>query len=395
FQDIRELCLGLALGLDVIACSVPAGAIRWNSMNSRWEKFNGCTWDELVSKYLINVDTVDGLHASDFATADHDHASVFQPLDAELTALAGLVSAANTLPYFTGSGTADLTDLSAFARTLLDDLDAAAARATLGLGDAATKNVGTATGTVCAGDDSRLDTVDGYHASDFAMAGHDHASLYQPLDAELTALAGLASAADKAPYFTGAGAAALMTVTSMARMLLDDADPAAMRATLGISNNSGAIPVGASIAMAGETVPDGFLEENGQAVSRTTYAALFAYLGTAHGAGDGSTTFNVPDSRGEFHRGWDHGRGVDPDRASRTAAATGGATGDHVGAVQGEAFKSHYHHMDTTSNAGGGSYSKPTYNPNSDCPLNGTDTTSTGGNETRPRNRTRMYCIKY
>jgi phage-related tail fiber protein len=63
------------------------------------------------------------------------------------------------------------------------------------------------------------------------------------------------------------------------------------------------------------TAPTGWLKANGAAVSRTTYATLFAAIGTTFGAGDGSTTFNLPDLRGYFSRNWDDGRGIDSGRS--------------------------------------------------------------------------------
>jgi microcystin-dependent protein len=90
---------------------------------------------------------------------------------------------------------------------------------------------------------------------------------------------------------------------------------------------------------AGASVPTGFLECDGSAISRTTYATLFSAIGEAWGEGDGSTTFNIPDLRGRFLRGYDNGAGIDPDAATRTAIATGGATGDNVGSAQDDAMQ--------------------------------------------------------
>lgn len=99
----------------------------------------------------------------------------------------------------------------------------------------------------------------------------------------------------------------------------------------------------APFAGASGSTPSGWLFCNGQAVSRTTYAALFAVIGITHGQGDGSTTFNVPDYRGRFLRGVDGGTARDPDAATRTAMGTGGNTGDAPGSVQGHAFQTHTH----------------------------------------------------
>lgn len=89
---------------------------------------------------------------------------------------------------------------------------------------------------------------------------------------------------------------------------IDDGTTATLVANLKIAI---AVPPGTIIYTAANAAPIGFFKANGAAVSRTTYATLFSVLGTLFGVGDGTTTFNLPDLRGEFMRAWDDGRGVD------------------------------------------------------------------------------------
>lgn len=139
------------------------------------------------------------------------------------------------------------------------------------------------------------------------------------------------------------------------------------------------------------TAPSGFLKANGAAVSRTTYAALFAAIGTTFGPGDGSTTFNLPDLRGEFLRGWDDSRGIDGGRA--------------LGSAQLDAFQGHFHDGATGS---GGYNQKASSSMTSPVTGGGVDTRINGwnpqtgqngavryGDETRPRNIALLACIKY
>lgn len=184
--------------------------------------------------------------------------------DPELNALAGLTSVANKMPYFTGSGTAAVADLTAFARTLLDDLNQTEAQTTLalvpgtnvqawhpnlsaiaGLTSVADKGIHfTGSGTAAVHDltsFARTLLDDANQGAAQSTLGLVIGTNVQAFDAELAALAGLASAADKLPYFTGSGTAALTDLSAFSRTLLDDANAAAWRTTLGtIGGSTGA-----------------------------------------------------------------------------------------------------------------------------------------------------------
>jgi microcystin-dependent protein len=122
------------------------------------------------------------------------------------------------------------------------------------------------------------------------------------------------------------------------------------------------------------------LKANGALVSRVTYATLFTAIGTTFGVGDGSTTFALPDLRGEFVRGYDDGRGIDAARV--------------FGSAQADAFESHNHGMiasgfpDTFDPAQHAAGRTITGNWGASSWLE-------GGTETRPRNIALLMCIKF
>lgn len=157
------------------------------------------------------------------------------------------------------------------------------------------------------------------------------------------------------------------------------------------------VPVGTILPYGGATAPSGYIICDGQSLSRTTYAALYTAIGTAFGSVDGNS-FNVPDLRGRFLRMVDGTAGRDPDKAGRTAMATGGNTGDAIGSIQGHMYASHGHGIDqhgvTASGitADGGSSWRAWLSS-----VTNYDITShaSGGNETRPVNANVNYIIKY
>lgn len=170
------------------------------------------------------------------------------------------------------------------------------------------------------------------------------------------------------------------------------------------------LPVGAFVLFSTPDAPPLTLGCDGSEISRVDFHALFQVIGTRYGAGDGSTTFNIPDFRGFVPRGWDNGAGVDPDASSRYALYSGGVTGDEVGSYQDDAFQGHWHELVTMLggfanwNAHGfGNYSSfngiadrtssayGAHNPKSDG-VNGTPRVSS---ETRTKNLATYFCIRF
>jgi len=93
------------------------------------------------------------------------------------------------------------------------------------------------------------------------------------------------------------------------------------------------IPTATIVPWSDSSVPSGFLECNGTAVSRTTYADLFAIVGTTYGAGDGSTTFNVPDLQDNVPVGKSNNKSIGSTGGANTVTSTGNVGGSTANAT--------------------------------------------------------------
>ena len=170
------------------------------------------------------------------------------------------------------------------------------------------------------------------------------------------------------------------------------------------------VPAGTIIFTAQSTAPSGYLKANAPTVSRTTYADLFAAIGTFYGAGDGSTTFVAgPDLRGVVPRGWDDGRGIDSGRAlgsyqndavqNHEHAATSSTAGAHTHNIRRDVFASNGTFQDSVAaNQGISNYVPLNTQSAGDHSHTITVVGMTTGNiaaETRVKNIALLACIKY
>jgi microcystin-dependent protein len=162
--------------------------------------------------------------------------------------------------------------------------------------------------------------------------------------------------------------------------IIFDVDPVCGVPTTGFGGYiPGYVPVGAIMPFAGGTPPSGWLICDGSEVSRTVFAPLFAAIGTTFGSGDGSTTFNLPDLRGNVAVGQDNMGGV---AAGRITSGNSGVNGATIGAMGGsELLQSHNHALTDPqhNHTDSGHWHGLTSDPPISEPRTGTDVFMPGG----------------
>jgi hypothetical protein len=156
---------------------------------------------------------------------------------------------------------------------------------------------------------------------------------------------------------------------------------------------STSVPAGTIIHVAMNTAPSGYLKANGAIVSRTTYATLFAAIGTTFGNGDGSTTFGLPDLRGEWIRGWADDRAVDTSRAFGSAQAEMIGPHNHGITDPGHTHSEGVAIAGGNDGAGGAGFGFPNSSTTGSA-TTGITINNNSGTENRVRNIALLACIK-
>jgi len=359
--EIKNRDVDLALQFDgTTSTSIPTGAIRFDSSAGRWKKWSGSAWGELTATYALTSLSTTG--------------------------------AATIGTTLTVTSTATLTAGGTTTTAATDNNSTAIASTAFVLGQAsATTPI--VNGTAAVGISLRYSRQDHVHPTDTTRAPLASptftGTVTIPTGASITGYLTTASATSTyaplaSPSFTGTPAAPTATTGTNSTQLAT---------TAFVSSAVGAVttPAGAVNYFPMSSAPTGYLKANGAAISRSTYSALFTAIGTTFGIGDGSTTFNLPDLRGQFLRSWADG-------------STTYDSGRTLGSTQADAFQGHYHTL-TTINAGstfGGSGGVgPVSSSGTTVPLvtaaitDGTNGTPRTAAETRPRNIALLACIKF
>ncbi|MDN4405980.1 phage tail protein [Citrobacter portucalensis] len=359
------------------APTAPTAPADTNSTQLATTAFVVAALARLVNSSPAVLDTLGELAAAlgndpNFATTMTTALANKQPLDATLTALAGLANSANKLPYFTGADQMATADLSAFIRTMLGKADAAAVLQYLGLSDALHKGDGRLLSGTYVSDAEDKKSI-GLRAS----TGCQFMRAYQAPDApSQTAYWNVVVM----PESTVAGNPVSCIAISVSDIYVGHGTIAGITTWVRLSSDNAAPPIGIPFYWPLAALPDSvvpewagltFLKMNGATFSATQYPKLAKVW----------PTLSLSETRGEFIRVADDGRGINPGRAALS--------------YEDDMFKSHSHSLYTSDQLlQSGSSASDVGSQYQTAGVTGNVTADSGGSETRPRNIAFYFIVR-